>query len=367
MKLIINTVNIKVGGALQRAISFIKDLKEIKNNNEYFIFYNKAFRKEVLIEDYPENFKFYYFEHSPAPLKTRRKVVSEFNLLEDKIKPDIVFSFVGPCYWRPKSIHLVGYAVPHIVYNDYKYVKALPFKSKLEMFYKKYWTKKEADYYVVQTNDVKKRLSSVLNFSENNIFLVSNGIGNQYKNIQVNKTNNRRVKKLLMISAFRPSKNFEIINEVIPYLELDEKFTYEFHITINSEDYEKVFANSRKSVINHGHTFAKDCPDLYNECDAMFLPTHLECFSASYPEAMKMEKPILTSGFSFAKTVCNKAAVYFDNTNPKDISEKIISVFHNDDLYNSLIIEGKKRLREFDNSMKQAKKYLRICEEIKNK
>ena len=43
-----------------------------------------------------------------------------------------------------------------------------------------------------------------------------------------------------MISAFRPSKNFEIINKIIPYLK-DDGFNYEFHITISDQDYNKLF------------------------------------------------------------------------------------------------------------------------------
>ena len=51
------------------------------------------------------------------------KIIKRFNNIERKVNPDVVFSFVGPCYWKAKSPHLVGFAIPHIVYNDYKYVK----------------------------------------------------------------------------------------------------------------------------------------------------------------------------------------------------------------------------------------------------
>ena len=55
----------------------------------------------------------------------------------------------------------------------------------------------------------------------------------------------------------------------------------------------------------------------------MFLPTFLECFSASYAEAMLMKKPIITSNLGFAQNVCKDAAVYFDPCNPEDIIDKI--------------------------------------------
>lgn len=365
MKLIINTVNLKIGGAFQRSVSFLKELKEI-GKDEYHVFYNENIGLQIDVKDYPDNFKFYFFEGTPASLKLRKNIIKEFNSIENKVKPDVVFSFVGPCYWKAKSPHLVGYGIPHIVYDDYDYVKKYSWKVKLEMIYKKYWTKKEADYYVVQTEDVRERLAERINVDESKIYLVSNGIGTQYKGIKAKISSNKSVKKLLMISTFRPSKNFEIINEVLPFLE-DDIYNYEFHITIRNEDYDKVFKGNEKWVKNHGHVLTKDCPDLYNNCDAMFLPAHLECFSASYPEAMKMERPILTSNLSFAKTVCDDAAIYFDNLNPKDVAEKIKKLFHNKDLYDDLVLKGKERLKIFDDSRGQAKKYLKICKEIKGK
>lgn len=362
MILIINTVNLKIGGAFQRSISFLKELKEI-GKDEYHIFFNDDIRNQIDIKSYPENFKFYFFERSPASLKYRKRIVEKFDGLEKEINPDVVFSFVGPCYWKAKSPHLVGFGVPHIVYDDYEYVKKYSWKVKLEMIYKKYWTKKEADFYVVQTEDVKKRLSERVKVPMSKIYVVSNGIGKQYKNIEVLPRPNKEIKKLLLISTYRPSKNFEIINEIIPFLEND-KFQYEFHITIKEEDFKKVFKEKEKWVKNHGHVLTNECPNLYNSCDAMFLPSHLECFSASYPEAMKMERPILTSNLSFAKTVCENAALYFDNSNPEEIANKIKNLFHNEKDIENLVKKGRERLKVFDNSRGQAKKYIEICREI---
>lgn len=362
MKLIINTTNIKVGGALQRAISFLKELKEF-GEDEYHVFYTSNVKDQIDLSSFGENFNFYFFEHSPASLKFRKEMIKEFDAIQEKVNPDVVFSFVGPCYWKAKSPHLVGYAVPHIVYNDYKYVKNYSWKVKLEMLYKKYWTKKEADYYVVQTEDVRERLSKRINVDKAKISLVTNGAGHQYNDVKVVPAPNKEIKKLLMISTFRPSKNFEIINDVIPYLKEDQ-FQYEFHITINNEDYHRTFKGQEKWVKNHGHVFAKDCPKLYNESDAMFLPAHLECFSASYPEAMIMERPILTSDLSFAHTVCKDAALYFDNLDPKNIADTIKKLFHDEELCKNLVGKAKERLNIFDDSRGQAEKYIKICKDI---
>ncbi len=365
MKLIINTVNLQIGGALQRSISFLNELKSF-GKDEYHVFYSESIGSQIELEEFPSNFHFYYFEKSPASLKTRRKTISKFNKLEKILKPDIAFSFVGPAYWKPKfTTHLVGFGIPHIVYNDYSYVRNLSLKTKLEMVYKKFWTKYEADHFVVQTEDVKEKLAKNLSIPEKKIYIVTNGIGIQYKNTQIKKVKND-TKKLLLISRYRPSKNFEIINDVIEHLK-KKSIKVEFHVTIEDIDFNRLFASNQDWVINHGPIKSKDCPELYNQCDAMFLPTQLECFSASYPEAMKMERPILTSDLSFAHTVCGDAALYFDNSNAKDIAEKIEMLFLDNGIYSKLVENGKERLKVFQSSKEQAESYIKICGEIINK
>ena len=129
MKLIINTVNIKIGGVLEDDISFLNELKNIGHDG-FGLFYNVDLDREINTDVFPKNFKFYLFENSPARLRYRKKVISRFNALEkDLVSTNVVFSFVGPSYWRTKSPHLVGFAVPHIVYDDYNYVKTYSWKS----------------------------------------------------------------------------------------------------------------------------------------------------------------------------------------------------------------------------------------------
>ena len=231
------------------------------------------------------------------------------------------------------------------------------------MVYKKFWTKHEANYYVVQTQDVKNRLAKVLSIPPRKIFIVSNGIGKQYQNIEIKKSNNSETKKLLLISRYRPSKNFEIINQVVDHLK-NKSLKFEFNVTIEPTDFIRLFESNKQWVKNHGPIYAKDCPQLYNECDAMFLPSHLECFSASYPEAMKMRRPILTSDLSFAHTVCGDAALYFDNSNALDIVEKLELLFSNPSLYNQLVNSGEARLNCFLDSRSQAESYIEICNQI---
>ena len=165
----------------------------------------------------------------------------------------------------------------------------------------------------------------------------------------------------LFVGNGLPHKNIKIINKIIPLL---NNINIKFILTIDENSYNTLFPDKPEQVINLGPVSHKSCPSLYDQCDIMFLPTLLEVFSASYPEAMKMQKPILTSNYSFAKDVCRDAAIYFNPLEPKDIAEKIKKIFSNKVLYQELIERGKKRLKEFETARTRAEKYITLCEKI---
>ena len=108
------------------------------------------------------------------------------------------------------------------------------------------------------------------------------------------------------------------------------------------------------------------CPEVYHESDALFLPTLVEIFTASYPEAMKMRKPILTSNLSFAHNICGEAAEFFDPLNPEDIAKKIINLSNDIERQRDLIRKGEEQLKYFETASSRARKLIEICHSISN-
>ena len=142
----------------------------------------------------------------------------------------------------------------------------------------------------------------------------------------------------------------------------------EFHVTFPQNRYDEMFSEKVKPyIINHGLLKVAECPAFVSQFDAMFLPTLLECFSASYPEAMLMGKPILTSDLGFATSVCEDAALYFNPVDAKDIAKKMVELICNPDLYVDLQNKGFVRLGAFNKPEIRAKKYLEILQEIATK
>jgi len=137
-----------------------------------------------------------------------------------------------------------------------------------------------------------------------------------------------------------------------------------FVLTLDEASFKNLFTEQTDKIINLGPISQKSCPSVYKQCDALFAPTLLETFSAAYPEAMRMKKPILTSEYSFAKDVCQDSAFYFDPLNPGDIVQKIKQLVADSELQSELIKKGSQQLKHFETAQSRAGKYVEICEKI---
>jgi glycosyltransferase involved in cell wall biosynthesis len=371
MRIIVNTASTFKGGGVQVALSFIEECKK-HDEYEFHVVLGKMLSTMIEEEQFPENFTFYRIGFRPSTrvfgLKSHNRY---FKKLEKKINPDVVFTTSGPAYWRPFAPHLTGCNLPHYIYRDSPYFSKIPMRQRIKWDMKgsliRYFFKRDSDAYVVQTDDVKQRVKKWLNTDR--VYTVSNTFGSQYLNLQKaeNKLPNYEENefRFLTLSSWYPHKNIGIIPQVIDQLPDRLKNYIKFVLTIPDDIYQQHFSPQyRTNVINIGPVKPDEGPALYKECDALFLPTLLECFSASYAEAMVMEKPIITSDLGFAKTVCRDAALYADPVNPKDYARLITELIDNGELQKSLIEKGKKNLHHFATAEERAIQYLNICKKL---
>lgn len=366
MKLIINLSNNLVGGGLQVALSFLSECRHF-DQNEYHVILSPNVARQVDRSLFGGNF---FFTDIPSvPFWKLERILPS---IEKKISPDVVFTVFGPSYWRPKTKHLEGFAIGHYIYPESPFWRKLSTLKRIKSFLykqiKSYYFKKDADYYVVETDDVNKRLRILLNTDK--VYTVSNTCSAHYHNpnCYISHLPPRMPQefRLLTISSYYPHKNLEIIPKILDVL---KDFSGEKHIsfvlTLRAEDYQRVIPPQyRESVYNIGPVLVNEGPSLYQETDAMFLPTLLECFSVSYPEAMAMKRPIITSDLDFAHSICENAALYFNPLNPVDAAEKIIKLAEDVLLQKQLTEKGEKRLTAFPSAKKRAECYLELCKKV---
>ncbi|QHS58240.1 glycosyltransferase [Chitinophaga agri] len=193
--------------------------------------------------------------------------------------------------------------------------------------------------YGVQTNTMRKRISSIYKIPKEDIHVIPNAVS--FTSFKKGRAGSTAVKghqqiRLLFLSKYFPHKNFEILFKV--GLEIVSRgLPIRISVTIDEEENEgsKRFIETIKAmglhevIINKGNVRLEEIAAAYDEHDGLFLPTLLESFSGSYIEAMYFSRPIFTSDMDFAREVCRDAAYYFNPLDEEDIIYCITAAYDN--------------------------------------
>lgn len=362
MNILINCSNIVIGGGIQVAHSFLNELKHI-NGHAFVIVLSSKLDELIDKKLFSAKFTFFKYNINASPKKT---IFSNDKFLDGlvlKYNIEKVFTVFGPAYWRPKVTHVCGYAKPHYIYKSSPFFKIISRKKKTTLKLKEFFHildfKKNSDILITENPDVSKSLSERIN---KRVYTVTNN----YNQIFDSPENWNQIvlpsfdgDYLLTVSADYPHKNLKIIPEVISILQKKGVNKFKFVVTLN-ENALSSNPQINQDIIYLGKVSINQCPSLYEQSKYMFLPTLLECFSASYAEAMKMEKIILTSDLDFARGICRDAAIYFNPLDPNEIVDKLLDIDKNKELQEVILKNGLKRLEEFDTSKQRAQKYLEI-------
>lgn len=368
MKIVINTAHQHFGGAVQVALSFIRECRAFPGN-EYHVWVGPGVGKSLNTEEFPGNFTYYNFNFGKIGFKTIRQIQQELSSIEKEIQPDAIISTSGPSYYQSDAPQVIGFNLPLYIYPESPYAKELPLNKKMKLRLKKqahfYYFKRDASAYVTQTEDVNHRVQKAL--GTDRVYTVTNTCSRFY--LEKKKFPPKLPPKgsgtirFLTLSSWYPHKNLEFIPDVTSVLQRRGIENVEFVLTLKDSDFQEQIGSHPK-IHNVGSVLPEEGPSLYQECDGMFLPTLAECFSASYPEAMAMEKPIVTTDLGFARSICGDAALYFEAKNAKSAADQIEALIKDQELQEILIKNGEKQLQIFDTPEERARKYLEICEEV---
>lgn len=367
LKIIINTANLQKGGALQVAASFIQEASKVRDI-DFHVILGVASSKVVNPNEYAtsKNIIFHYVNLVPTQsILNFFKFRKRMSKIEKKINPKGVITAFGPCYWKPQSPHIMGFANGYLLYEDTYFFTVWQgwkaWKYKLKKKIQQFLLKREARLYWTETEDSKKRLSAFIGIPLMYITVASNNCSNFFRETPyklLDRLPTKKATRLLYISSYYSHKGFELIPPILDIL-IEKNIEVELLLTINSFDFERLFAGY-PNVINLGQVNPRYCPYLYEVSDIVFIPTLLEVFSAVYPEAMYSKKPILTTDLPFARDICGDAALYFDPVSPKDATKKIQQLLNNADLGNRLIANGLARLKMFDLPEERFRKILNV-------
>lgn len=369
MKILINASNLKKGGGLQVADSICCLLERFPEH--YFIVILSSY-----MQDTQEKIKHiknvevikYDIKNSISTLLFGRDAF--LDELVEKRKVHGVLTVFGPSRWNPKCVHLSGFARSHLVMSSSPYFRQLShlarLKEKLQNMLLKYMFARSTHFFFTENPYISKLVGQL--FGKSSVYTITNYYNQVYDHPE------SWVKKvlppfegitLLTVTAYYPHKNLPISIEIARVLRKKyPNFIFRFVFTVEEAQFPVIEEELQGHFVFVGRVDIVECPSLYEQSDIMFLPTLLECFSATYPEAMKMECPIVTTDLEFAKSLCGNAARYYSPLSAVEAAEAIYQVGTNVSLRKQLIDAGKQQLKTYDTYDERASKLVCLLEHL---
>jgi glycosyltransferase involved in cell wall biosynthesis len=369
MNFLINASNLKAGGGLQVADSICGQLNRFQRHHFVVVLSLYLTTTKDRLQGY-ENVDVLDYT-IPNTFKTI--VLGRDSFLDELVESkhiDAVLTVFGPSRWRPSVPHLSGFALPQLVIPESPYFTRMGFlerlKWKLWCSIRKWSLKRSADCFWTENPYISKRLNNKIHNVK--VYTVSNYYNQVFDTPESWKKGitlpNYDGITCLSISSPTPHKNFGIIEGIVRYLrEAHPGFKVRFVLTCDEEQW-PMAGDVLEHVEYVGKTEVSEGPYLYEQAGIMFMPTLLECFTATYPEAMKMGVPIVTTDLEFARGLCGDAACCYSAVDAKAAAEAIYKVATDKTYAKQLVENGKKQLLTYDNYEQRADKLIGILEEI---
>lgn len=361
---IINASNLKNGGGLQVAQSICGELQKYLQHrfvvvlSTYINVEQVEFGDNVEVHTYniPQNIRTVLFG---------RDVFLDGLAAEKHV--DAVLTVFGPSLWKPRVPHLCGFARAQLLLNNPNDNYNLNFSKIKEKLTYAIWAwgfRRSSDTFYTENAYISGMLPKLIKGAK--VYTVTNYYNQVFdqperwrRDIQLSTFDGTT---LLTISSTAVHKNLGIMVPVAEYLESKyPNFNFRFVLTCKESPFE-LPERLNSHFVFIGKVDVSECPNLYEQADIMFMPTLMECFTATYPEAMRMEVPIVTTNLDFACGLCGDAACYYSAMDAQAAAEAIYKVATDNNYAKKLVTAGKNQLKRFDNYEQRAKKLIHILE-----
>lgn len=365
-----NATNMKTGGGLQVADSVCGELCRF-TEHRFIVVLSQYLAKtgeriknyanvEVLHYDMPQTFSTVVLGRDPY-----------LDGLVRKKKVDAVLTVFGPSLWRPRVPHLCGFARAQLLLTDSPYYDShfradeSWFKRLKERLVHRVWAwgfRRSSRVFYTENAYISAMLPRLIKGAK--VYTVTNYYNQVFDRPEQWQRNVKlpefKGTTLLTVSSPAAYKNLGIMVPVAECLEREHPdFNFRFVLTCKEAPF-----SLPEHLARHfefvGKVDVSECPNLYEQADIMFMPTLMECFTATYPEAMRMEVPIVTTDLEFAHGLCGDAACYYSAVDAEAAADAIYRVATDEAYRSQLKALGKEQLKTFDSYEQRAEKLVEI-------
>lgn len=358
MKILVNTISTKkhAGGAYQIAYNFL--MKTLEHREVEWIYVASEDLDEILPAPLKEGGNYYVFPTQPDFKHSYKKVKSELKKLEQRIKPDVVYSITAPCYFTFDTVEVMRFTNPWVTHpNKYSW-SVLPWKNKIKT--RLYcWNQRrmmrEAKYFITQSETTRKGILRITGTAPENVVVVKNVLPQIFKGlINTPRPQDGSWIDIACVGAPVPHKNFDILPDVLKELKAIGVDNVRFRVTIPSSNVLLKTYQERLSqyglegrIISHGRCSQIELAEMYRQCRLCFLPTLLEVFSASTLEAMYFRLPVVATDFDFNTEVMGDSCLYYEPMNARAAAAQIKKYVEDEALREEMKLKMDERLKLF--------------------
>lgn len=287
---------------------------------------------------------------------------------------DVVFTPMGAGPVQAPAPTVVGWHDATVAYPESILWKRLSHSQRLVLRARERYARsavRRAGRVCVQTRVMRTRLAARWKIDPARFVIVPNGPSALLSNEApaASRSQVRRPWKVLVIGDPKPSKNWAVVPETGARLAEMGIGDGRFVMTIASDDEPWLEGfraalgcwGERVPIERLGWVPHAALGPLYRDADAVFLPSILESFSASYVEAMQFGVPLVTSRMDFARDICGAAAEYADPLDGRDCARALARVLCDPARRAALRRAGFERIRRFPDWKERFRLYRRAC------
>jgi glycosyltransferase involved in cell wall biosynthesis len=347
MKVLIDCTPLSAGGGVQGAIALLVNLRE-QRDLAWLAVVPTSLTPPLPPELADDNRVMLVRKRNSAD-----RVLLSYKLrrVEAAFAPDIVFTVSGPAYFRARAPHVVGFALPHLIYKP---DGPLSSPTLFEKF--RDWLQRSAlrrsDHLVVQTDTVKRRLARRLNINSSKISVIRNCVNPILAHYGGAEALAPERFAFLIPSTYYPHKNLEITPSVAAAMRrLDPALDFEFRFTLEASGFHwyKIAREAEQlgvadRLIALGALKLDELALAYLAASAVFLPTLREASTAVYPESFFFRRPLATSDVDFALELCGEAALFSPPLDAEATARSLVELARSPQLRAQLVETGKKQL-----------------------
>lgn len=288
-------------------------------------------------------------------------------------RADVVITLIGAGPVRSPVPAVVGWHDPTVAYPESVLWKRFSPRQRLAFRARERYVRlavRRARRVTVQTSVMRTRLAARWKIDPARFAVVPHGPSAFLADEAPapSRSRARRPWKVLVIGDPKPTKNWGVIPETAARLAEAGQGEGRFVMTISSDD--EPWLDLFRAALDHwgervpiervGRVPHPSLGPLYRDADAVFLPSVLESFSATYVEAMHFGVPLVTSRLDFAREICGSAAEYADPFDGRDCARALARVLDDPSRREALRQAGFERIRRFPDWKERIRLYREV-------